>query len=161
MIRFFEGLESFGRFLGESAERSERVHKEAVKLAAEVLYVRSRSIFGDSAKLASLADATQADRVKKGYSANDPLLRNGKLLRDSVSKDVDDDSAFVGSDEPIMAYHEFGYFNVRAGKMVPPRPVFGITLSESAKDLEAITADAIGVTLGNPSALALAILEEE
>lgn len=68
-----------------------------------------------------LADSTKEDRVKQGYSENDPLLREGDL-RDSIEREVEKTEAIVGSTSEIMPFHEFGT------SRMPPRPVFGIAL---------------------------------
>jgi phage gpG-like protein len=160
VTRHFHSLAELGRHLVECAGRSEVAHVAAVRLSADVLHKRATKIYGDATKLEHLAAATQADRAAKGYSPNDPLLRTGELLRDSLEKSVEGSWAGVGSAEPVHLYHEQGYFNVRAGHAVPPRPVFKIALQESAPDIDAIAQDAVAATLGMPSSLLLPILEE-
>lgn len=65
-----------------------------------------------------LADSTKADRVRQGYSENDPLFRSG-ALRDSIQHEVHGLDAVIGSKSDIMAYQEFGT------EKIPPRPVLG------------------------------------
>jgi hypothetical protein len=68
---------------------------------------------------AQLADATKADRVQKGFPANEPLLRTGEM-RDSITHEiVSSTEAIVGSKSKIMRYQEFGT------DRIPPRPVIG------------------------------------
>jgi HK97 gp10 family phage protein len=67
---------------------------------------------------AELAESTKEDRVAKGYAENNPLLRDG-TLRDSISHDVKDLTATIGSTSQIMEYQEFGT------SRIPPRPVLG------------------------------------
>jgi HK97 gp10 family phage protein len=73
-----------------------------------------------------LAQATKDDRVRQGYSENDPLLRTGEL-RDSVSHESAGLEVAIGSTSDVMVYHEFG-----TSKM-PARPVLG-TAAFSSKD---------------------------
>lgn len=73
---------------------------------------------GHFAGWAPLADATQADRVAKGFTPDDPLLRAGDL-RDSVSHEIDALEAVVGSDSDVMVYQELG------NERLPPRAVLG------------------------------------
>jgi phage gpG-like protein len=65
-----------------------------------------------------LADSTKADRVRQGFSENDPLLRTGEM-RDSISHEVSGLEAVIGSDSDVMVWQELGT------KTIPPRPVLG------------------------------------
>lgn len=65
-----------------------------------------------------LAESTQEERVRLGFTENDPLLRSGGL-RNSISHRVADLEAEIGSDEDVMVYQEFGT------EHIPPRPVLG------------------------------------
>jgi hypothetical protein len=145
--RTFNGLGELARFL----ERGAGLHEEAIAAVAAgsavVLQERVRKTFGDSNKLASLEQATQDERTALGFSANDPLLRDGKLLRDSVERVHTRTAAGVGSAEKILMYHELGYVNKRTGKSVTPRPVFKIALVESAAEIEGMINEAIEFTL--------------
>lgn len=76
---------------------------------------------GDVAPFAGwpeLADSTKADRVAKGFTENDPLLRTGKLC-DSIGHKIDTLDAVIGSDSDIMVYQELGT------DKIPPRAVLG------------------------------------
>lgn len=65
-----------------------------------------------------LAQSTQDERERLGFSANDPLLRTGEL-RDSIGHSVSGLEAEIGSDSDIMVYQEMGT------SRIPPRPVLG------------------------------------
>jgi hypothetical protein len=65
-----------------------------------------------------LAQSTQDQREHLGYSANDPLLRDG-TMRDSISHKVEELEAQIGSDSDILVWQEFGTATI------PPRPVLG------------------------------------
>ncbi|WP_244127276.1 hypothetical protein [Burkholderia vietnamiensis] len=67
---------------------------------------------------AQLKEETQVERVRQGYTANDPLLRSGEM-RDSVHREVSALEAVVGSDDDKAVYHELGT------DKVPPRPFLG------------------------------------
>src|SRR5215469_10800568 len=56
-----------------------------------------------------LAWLTQVDRVRLGYSENEPLLREGDL-RDSISHEViaHESAVDIGSESEIAAYQELG-----------------------------------------------------
>ena len=71
-----------------------------------------------------LTQATQADRVRAGFSANEPLLRSG-TLRDSITHTVEGNRVVIGSDDPIALYQELGTHGPGVGPSgyhVPPRP---------------------------------------
>jgi phage gpG-like protein len=70
---------------------------------------------------AELAESTKEDRERKGFPADEPLLRTGEV-RDSIGHEVADLDAVIGSDSDILVYHEFG-----TAKM-SPRPVLGPAL---------------------------------
>ena len=65
-----------------------------------------------------LADVTKEDRLNKGFTENDPLLRTGGL-RDSIGRTVDGLEAAVGSTREVMVWQELGT------EKIPPRPVLG------------------------------------
>ncbi|MGJ7529856.1 hypothetical protein [Variovorax sp. GB1P17] len=67
---------------------------------------------------ANLAPATIDDRLRKGFTPDDPLERTGGL-RGSYSHQATGDTAVVGSPSEIALYMEQG-----TSKM-PPRPVVG------------------------------------
>jgi phage gpG-like protein len=123
--------------------------------SARVLHEKVRHVFGDETKLAELADATQEERVRLGYSPNDPLLRDGRMLRDSIEEAHSHDTAGVGSAEPVMVAHEYGYYNVRAQRNVPARPVFHIAMDESAPEIEEMINEALSFTFSAPASVEL------
>jgi hypothetical protein len=73
---------------------------------------------GPFGEWAELADATKEDRVARGFTENEPLLRTGEL-RDSIGHRVDGLEAEIGSTNEIMVYQELGTTRI------PPRPVLG------------------------------------
>lgn len=67
---------------------------------------------------ANLAEATVDDRLRKGFTPDDPLLRTGGL-RDSIKVTVDGNDATIGSASEIALYQEQGT------DKIPPRPFLG------------------------------------
>lgn len=65
-----------------------------------------------------LAESTKEERVRQGFSENEPLLRTA-ALRESISYHVEGLEAVIGSISDVMVYHEFGTVHI------PPRPVLG------------------------------------
>lgn len=146
-------LGSFARFTAETAALHEERLSTGVGMASVILEKEVRGTFGDASKLQDLATATQDERVKKGFTANDPLLRDGSLLRDSIERVHAGLIAGVGSAEPVMVFQELG---TRRG--IPPRPVFAISLKEAKEKIEAAIDMAVGVSIGAvpPEAIAYA-----
>lgn len=71
-----------------------------------------------------LTKGTQADRMRAGFSANEPLLRTGDM-RDSITHTVEGNRVVIGSDDPIALYQELGTHGPGVGPSgyhVPPRP---------------------------------------
>lgn len=85
---------------------------------------------------AELAEATKDDRVRQGYSENDPLLRSGDL-RDTVTHHSEPLEAVIGSPDPVLGYQEFGT------SRIPPRPVLGPAAHNSKKVIEALVGAAV------------------
>ncbi len=162
--RVFNGLGEFGRFLDGCVARAALAQEAAVALSADVVEKRVKSIYGDESKLAPISQDSTA-QLRSDGGAGGPLYIDGELLKGSVEKEVAGDWAGVGSPEIIHKYHELGYTTAPTSmipnKIVPPRPVFKIALDESQADLVAISEDLVAVTLGEPSRLALPILESE
>lgn len=109
---------------------------ELVKTEAQAKIGTYQPAAGDLPAWAPLSPATQEDRVAKGFTADDPLLRTGEL-RDSIEiRPVDADAILVGVFDPAMqtiaAAMEFGYYNVRAQRAVAPRSFIRGTAVEQA-----------------------------
>lgn len=102
--------------------------KTGLTRAAELLERQAKSEFGhyqDAVgpfpEWAELAESTKEDRLAKGYTENDPLLRSGDR-RDSIVHEVGEWEAIVGSTDEKMPFSEFGT------SKEPPRPVLGSAL---------------------------------
>lgn len=70
-----------------------------------------------------LAESTEREKARLGYRADAPLLRDG-TLRDSITYEVHQDEAVVGSKSDIAAYQEFGT-SANGAPHIPPRPFIG------------------------------------
>jgi hypothetical protein len=114
---------------------------------ARIVEKHIKDDFGDTTRLAALSQYTQDDRVSMGYSPDEPLLRDGTLLRDQVVSAHAGPVAEVGSPEPVQLYSENGFVNARTGTSVPPRPVFRDGALDSKHDVVTAFEDAIGILL--------------
>lgn len=108
----------------EAAREGVAAGAELVKKDAQERIGEYQDAVGDLPAWAPLADVTKADRVQRGFTEDDPLLRSGKL-RDSIEVRGVDEGAAIGVFDPemttIAASMEYGYYNVRAGRPVAPR----------------------------------------
>jgi hypothetical protein len=99
--------------------RIEHAAKRGLEKAAKDVEKEAKSRIGHyQTGWKQLAEDTQADRVKHGYSADEPLLRDGKL-RDSIHGEVRGLEAVVGSTEMEAVWQELGT------PTIPPRPLLG------------------------------------
>lgn len=96
---------------------------------------------------AELADSTKEERVRLGFSENDPLLRTGSL-RDSIEWQIDGLDGVVGSKDERMAVHELG----RRDGTIPARPVLGPALFLSRDVIAAFAGRAaMSAIVGGPT----------
>ena len=98
---------------------------EAVKKEAKSEFGTYQEAAGPFAAWADLAESTKEDRVRKGYSEDEPLLRTGEI-RDSIETTVSSTSleAQCGSDSDILLYQELGT------QHTPPRSTLGIAMAK-------------------------------
>jgi hypothetical protein len=104
------------------------IHAEthhALERAARLVEKEAKAEIGDYqgaagpfAAWAPLAERTIEDRVRKGFTPDDPLLRTG-TLRDSIGHSVEvhgiaSGHAVVGSDSDIAVWQELGTVNMPA-----------------------------------------------
>lgn len=108
--------------LGEAASRlmqasglTSLVIHESVERGCEIIEEEARRVIGTyDYGWPQLKPATQAQRVRLGFPANEPLLRTGEL-RDSISHAVEGDVGYVFSTSRIAVYQELGTAHI------PPR----------------------------------------
>lgn len=91
--------------------------KEIEETAKEEIGVYQPA-YGSFDAWAPLAESTKADRVRQGYSEDEPLLRSGEL-RESIQSEVVGLAAIVGTKSKIGLWQEVGT------KHIPPRPFIG------------------------------------
>ena len=119
-----ELLELAAKF-GEIALAQHEMEHRALEKAAVVVEKRAKDKIGEYqdetgpfAGWADLADSTKADRLRKGYTEDDPGLRSGEM-RDSIEHQVQVPEASVGSNDDKLVYFELGTVKQ------PPRSVLG------------------------------------
>lgn len=153
-ILTFRGMRTFAAFLDSGGGRLKAAQAEAARITAARLLAVARAMYGQTPPLEALADSTQEERTALDYNANEPLLRDGHLLRDSVRAFSTPTLAVIESNEPIAAYHEFGYTTVPFGNpkaapvAVPPRPVFRYTMMAVAPFVAKLNGETAKKVLG-------------
>jgi len=118
-------LEQFARELSSASARIATglesdfrvIVKEIEETAKEEIGVYQPA-YGPFDAWAPLAESTKADRVRKGFTEDDPLFRSGKL-RDSIQSEVVGLAAIVGTKSEIGLWQEVGTARI------PPRPFIG------------------------------------
>lgn len=116
-------LKDFIRKLDHIAsEEIPEAKRAALSVSGKIVEEEAKSLIGhynDFPEWPELAESTQEERTRLGWSANDPLLRSGEL-RDSIHHEtISDNIETIGSTSEIMIWQEFGT------KSIPPRPVLG------------------------------------
>lgn len=137
-MKEFKSFKSFATHLALMAVEAPEVSHHIVKKSAEGIAEVAKSLIGTYQDTvgpfpawAALADSTEEEKARLGYPASAPLLRTG-MLRDSIESQSVGSMAVVGTDDPVMIYHEFG-----TSKM-PARPVLGPAAIHSRHGIEAI-----------------------
>lgn len=136
MAKEFASLGEFLMYFERKLALQKSKEVKALELSAKLLQTAAKEKFGvyqaaigDYPRWAPLDQSTREQRVRLGYSADEPLYRDGSLLKDSIQKTVDPIKmeAVVGSTEQVMVYQEMGTATI------PPRPVLGPTGLENEK----------------------------
>jgi len=118
-------LEQFAREMSSASasisiglESGFRVIVKEIEEAAKEEIGVYQPAYGPFDAWAPLAEVTKADRVRQGYSEDEPLLRSGRL-RDSIQSEVMGLAAIVGTKSDIGLWQEVGT------DRIPPRPFIG------------------------------------
>jgi hypothetical protein len=135
-------LGEFARMLTDAAIANEAEGQGVVK-ACKVVQAKAKSYIGSydhPGNWGQLAQATQEDRARRGFPANEPLLRTGEL-RDSLKIDAPyrngaETYGYVYSASPIAKYQELGTVSI------PPRPFLSTAAMECEPRVHAILAKA-------------------
>lgn len=141
-MKEFPDLMGLARHFGLSVGGLEKSLHEGLKQVAEAIEETAKEelgvyqdAIGPYPAWAPLAESTVADRIAKGFTPDDPLLRTGEL-RDSIVHEVHGLEAIIGSTDEVMEYMEFG-----TSKM-PPRPVMGPALHHNAEKAQKLIGNA-------------------
>jgi phage gpG-like protein len=129
-------LIEFAAKLAIASTEMEIVKREVIAAACAILAEESKSLIGvPHAEWPPLADVT----VERKDGVNSPLLESG-AMRDSIVWNSDAGEGYVGSNDPLLRYHEFGSNKGGAawGGPNPPRPVLGLALEKKREGIYAM-----------------------
>jgi HK97 gp10 family phage protein len=147
-MREFHSIASFVQHIATLQAKEVLSVRKGLARAAKIVESQAKSEIGhyqdpiaNFPGWEELDQSTKDDRVSKGFTENDPLLRNGKL-RDSIHHDVDGLEATIGSDSDIAVYQELGT------DKIPPRPFLGTALAIKDKQIVRIIGEhAVGALI--------------
>lgn len=125
MNRQFDSFLGIAEEFGANAHRVQKSLEQGLERALVLIEKTALSEFGvyqdavgPHPGWVELADSTKDDRLRQGFTENDPLLRSGDMMR-ATKRERHGLEGVVGNTDEKMAFHEFG-----TSKM-PARPVYG------------------------------------
>jgi len=140
-------LIEFAAKLAIASVEMEIAKREVIAAACAILAEESKSLIGvPKLEWPPLADVT----VARKDGVNSPLLETG-AMRDSIGWNSDAHEGYVGSNDPLLRYHEFGSDKTGNawGSRNPPRPVLGLALVKKREEIYAMAGRAaMAVMLG-------------
>lgn len=147
-MREFSSLSAFAEHLDVLSALAPAAELAGVAAAAKIIQAEAKAEIGHYQDQAGpfsawreLADRTKADRLRKGFTENDPLLRTGEM-RDSVETTVHATAigaeAAIGSNSQIAEWQELG-----TSKM-PPRSFLGGAAVRKGEEATGTILEAIG-----------------
>lgn len=116
--QFAREISSASASIATGLEVSFRVIVKEIEETAKEEIGIYQPAYGPFDAWAPLAESTKADRVRLGYSEDEPLLRSG-VLRDSIESQIVGLAAIVGTKNEIGLWQEVGTAHI------PPRPFIG------------------------------------
>ena len=155
-------LAAFAAFCAEElSENVEHAKESALEFGARAIQHEARRVIGTyDYGWPELAPATQADREKKGYAPDEPLLRDG-TLRDSIKYTViNKEEAEIGSDSDIAVYQELGTATIPARSFLAGAAVHkGKAVAHAMGDLVAAAVESRNVA-GEIAKLAIEVAHD-
>ena len=150
-MKEFGDIASFVKHMQTVAITQQTAARRGLNNAAKIVEKQAKAKIGEYQEQtgpfiawAELAESTKADRVRQGYSENDPLLRSGEM-RDSIgtAMSLDGMEVQIGSDSDIAVYQELGT------KHIPPRSFLGGAVSDKLPEIgQAIGREFVSALVG-------------
>mgnify|MGYP001615459134 CR=1 FL=1 len=141
----FQNIPQFVAFLAGVSASMPMARRKALDTACVIVKTEAKRVLGTyDYGWTELADATKADRIRKGFPENEPGLRSGGM-RDSVEHKVRDVGILqtegnVGSNNDKAVWFELGT------KKQPPRSFLAAAAMAKANEIEAAIGRTIGIT---------------
>ena len=114
--------ELIGKLERIASEEIPEAKRAALAVSGDIVQEKAKDLIGhysDFPEWPQLAESTQEERARLGWTPNDPLLRSGELRESITHETIHDNMEVIGSTSEIMVCQEFGT------KTIPPRPVLG------------------------------------
>ena len=122
------------------------VQRSALEHAGQVVEDEAKRLIGTydyDPRWPELADSTKEDRVRKGFSENEPGLRTGEM-RDSIHHTVEGHKAVhIGSDDDKLVWFELGTVKQ------PPRTVLKGALLNKVHEIEHVIGSTVHAFLSS------------
>jgi hypothetical protein len=138
-MKTFSSMTDFAKHLLTLAVAQHEATHASLEQGAKIIEKRAKEKIGEYQGESGpfiawpeLAESTKADRLRQGYSEDEPGLRSG-AMRDSITHQVSGHEAVIGSDDDKLVYFELGT------SKQPPRSVLGGAAVESIDKICEIT----------------------
>ena len=145
-------LQQFANRLAALAVEMPKRHQAALKVGAMIIEAEAKHEMGRYQDAAGpfvewrlLAVRTVEDRIRKGFTPDDPLYRTGSL-RQSIEHKVIGDTAHIGSDDIRARLLEMG------DNRVPPRSYLGGAAVRKGEEASLAVAAMVLAPLARPGA---------
>lgn len=146
MARSFDRIADFVQYLSGQVATLPAVERMVLERAGALVQHEAQSAIGTYRYgWPQLAESTQKDRVRKGFPANEPLLRTGEMER-SIEHTVRGRTAHVGSNSQIAVYQELGT------SRIPPRPFLSGAAARKGAQFSHMVGKAIAAHLSGEDA---------
>ena len=136
LLGFIEHLAGFALRLDEHEHRALDHIGRIVAAEAKHELGTYQAAAGQFGPWPALAESTQAERTRLGYTPDDPGLRSG-AMRDSIEHVVAERHAVIGSADEHLEYFELGT------RHQPPRSVLGMAVLHEEHQIRAIAGGAV------------------
>ena len=156
-MREFPNLGAFIAHLAQVQVAIPAAERRGLRAGAELIRDEARAEIGTYQRAETglfapwreLADRTKADRLRLGFTENDPLLRTGDM-RDSIHCTIGTHAALIGSNSDVALWQEMGTEGPHPGMdgyHVSPRHFLGVAAFRKGEQAAALIGQHVAWTL--------------